>query len=120
MCVLVCVDYMYVPSANSVTVTVTPPQLDLKSGKTSTLLDVVNRPNTGRLHTKIAGGVACVREKKKSNITGENFSPFSSPSGEFAGIYEALPSCCWSADSQRVVFSSACRNWKVTTRYYKE
>ncbi|XP_018544542.1 S9 family peptidase isoform X2 [Lates calcarifer] len=53
-------------------------QLDLKSGKTSTLLDVVNRPNTG----------------------------------EFAGIYEALPSCCWSADSQRVVFSSACRNWK--------
>ncbi|GAA6229689.1 acylamino-acid-releasing enzyme-like isoform X1 [Lates japonicus] len=53
-------------------------QLDLKSGKTSTLLDVVNRPNTG----------------------------------EFAGIYEALPSCCWSADSQRVVFSSARRNWK--------
>ncbi|KAM9856262.1 acylamino-acid-releasing enzyme isoform 2-T2 [Aulostomus maculatus] len=28
----------------------------------------------------------------------------------FAGVYEALPSCCWSADSQRVVFSSACRN----------
>ncbi|KAM9350631.1 acylamino-acid-releasing enzyme [Symphorus nematophorus] len=53
-------------------------QLDLKSGKTSTLLDVVNRPQTG----------------------------------EFAGVYEALPRCCWSADSQRVVFSSACRNWK--------
>ncbi|XP_040909937.1 S9 family peptidase isoform X2 [Toxotes jaculatrix] len=53
-------------------------QLDLKSGKTSTLLDVINRPQTG----------------------------------EFAGVYEALPSCCWSADSQRVVFSSARRNWK--------
>ncbi|XP_040009985.1 S9 family peptidase isoform X2 [Xiphias gladius] len=53
-------------------------QLDLKSGKTSTLLDVVSRPQTG----------------------------------EFAGVYEALPSCCWSVDSQRVVFSSACRNWK--------
>ncbi|XP_051280432.1 S9 family peptidase isoform X2 [Dicentrarchus labrax] len=53
-------------------------QLDLKSGKTSTLLDVVNRPHTG----------------------------------EFAGVYEALPPCCWSADSQRVVFSSARRNWK--------
>ncbi|XP_056241966.1 S9 family peptidase isoform X1 [Seriola aureovittata] len=53
-------------------------QLDLKSGKTSTLLDVVSRPQTG----------------------------------EFAGVYEALPSRCWSADSQRVVFSSARRNWK--------
>ncbi|XP_062248450.1 S9 family peptidase [Platichthys flesus] len=53
-------------------------QLDLKSRKTTTLLDVVNRPRTG----------------------------------EFAGVYEALASCCWSADSQRVVFSSACRNWK--------
>ncbi|XP_041656091.1 S9 family peptidase isoform X2 [Cheilinus undulatus] len=53
-------------------------QLDLKSGKASTLLDIVNRPQPG----------------------------------EFAGVYEALPSCCWSADSQRVVFSSACRNWK--------
>ncbi|XP_071331311.1 acylamino-acid-releasing enzyme isoform X2 [Trachinotus anak] len=53
-------------------------QLDLRSGKTSALLDVVNRPQTG----------------------------------EFAGVYEALPSRCWSADSQRVVFSSACRNWK--------
>ncbi|XP_035513474.1 S9 family peptidase [Morone saxatilis] len=55
-------------------------QLDLKSGKTSTLLDVVNRPQTG----------------------------------EFAGVYEALPPCCWSADSQRVVFSSARRNWKLS------
>ncbi|XP_034733471.1 S9 family peptidase [Etheostoma cragini] len=53
-------------------------QLDLKSGKTSTLLDVVNRPRTG----------------------------------EFAGVYEALPPCCWSADGQRVVFSSARRNGK--------
>ncbi|KAM6924898.1 acylamino-acid-releasing enzyme [Xenentodon cancila] len=51
-------------------------QLDLRSGKTSTLLDVVNRP----------------------------------PPGEFAGVYEALPSSCWSADGQRVVFSSPCRN----------
>uniref|UniRef100_A0A3Q4G3W0 Acylamino-acid-releasing enzyme n=1 Tax=Neolamprologus brichardi TaxID=32507 RepID=A0A3Q4G3W0_NEOBR len=49
--------------------------LDLESGETSTLLDVVSRP-------------------------------------QFAGMYEALPSCCWSADSQRVMFSSACRNWK--------
>lgn len=32
--------------------------------------------------------------------------------GGFAGLYEALPSCCWSEDSQRVVFSSARRNWK--------
>lgn len=53
-------------------------QMDLKSKRVSTLLDVVNRPQTG----------------------------------EFAGLYEALPSCCWSADSQRVVFSSARRNWK--------
>ncbi|XP_013857198.1 acylamino-acid-releasing enzyme isoform X2 [Austrofundulus limnaeus] len=53
-------------------------QLDLKSRNTSTLVDVVNRPQTG----------------------------------DFAGVYEALPSCCWSADSQRVVFSSSCRNWK--------
>lgn len=53
-------------------------QLDLKSGETSTLLDVVSRPQAG----------------------------------EFAGVYEALPSCCWSADSQRVMFSSACRNRK--------
>ncbi|XP_026188666.1 acylamino-acid-releasing enzyme isoform X2 [Mastacembelus armatus] len=53
-------------------------QLDLKSRKTSALLDVINRPEAG----------------------------------EFAGVYEALPSCCWSADSQRVVFSSARRNCK--------
>ncbi|XP_053706387.1 S9 family peptidase isoform X3 [Synchiropus splendidus] len=32
--------------------------------------------------------------------------------GEFAGLYEALPAHCWSADSQRVLFSSACRNRK--------
>uniref|UniRef100_A0A3B4UTK7 Acylamino-acid-releasing enzyme n=1 Tax=Seriola dumerili TaxID=41447 RepID=A0A3B4UTK7_SERDU len=50
----------------------------LSLGKTSTLLDVVSRPQTG----------------------------------EFAGVYEALPPRCWSADSQRVVFSSARRNWK--------
>uniref|UniRef100_A0A1A7X1R7 acylaminoacyl-peptidase n=1 Tax=Iconisemion striatum TaxID=60296 RepID=A0A1A7X1R7_9TELE len=53
-------------------------QLDLKSRKTSTLVDVVNRPRTG----------------------------------EFAGVYEVMPSCCWSEDGHRVVFSSACRNWK--------
>lgn len=32
--------------------------------------------------------------------------------GGFSGVYEALPSSCWSEDSQRVVFSSAHRNWK--------
>ncbi|KAM8862581.1 acylamino-acid-releasing enzyme isoform 2-T2 [Spinachia spinachia] len=53
-------------------------QLDLSSRSTSTLLDVVNTPQTGQC----------------------------------AGVYEALPPCCWSADSQRVVFSSARRNWK--------
>ncbi|XP_023188685.1 acylamino-acid-releasing enzyme isoform X1 [Xiphophorus maculatus] len=53
-------------------------QLDLKSGKTSTMLDVVSRPQTG----------------------------------DFAGVYEALPSHCWSADGEKVVFSSAVRNWK--------
>uniref|UniRef100_A0A3P9L8J5 Acylamino-acid-releasing enzyme n=1 Tax=Oryzias latipes TaxID=8090 RepID=A0A3P9L8J5_ORYLA len=53
-------------------------QLDLKSRKTSALIDVLNRPQAG----------------------------------EFAGVYETLSPCCWSADSQRVVFSSACRNWK--------
>ncbi|XP_038150004.1 S9 family peptidase isoform X2 [Cyprinodon tularosa] len=53
-------------------------QLDLKSWKTSTMLDVVSRPQDG----------------------------------EFAGVYEALPSHCWSADGQKVVFSSAVRNWK--------
>lgn len=31
---------------------------------------------------------------------------------EFAGLYEALPQCCWSLDSQRVVFTSTRRNWK--------
>ncbi|KAK2851161.1 hypothetical protein Q5P01_007437 [Channa striata] len=53
-------------------------ELDLKSGKISTLVDVVNRPQAG----------------------------------EFAGVYEALPLFCWSADSQRVMFSSAHRNRK--------
>uniref|UniRef100_A0A8C3GA59 acylaminoacyl-peptidase n=1 Tax=Cyclopterus lumpus TaxID=8103 RepID=A0A8C3GA59_CYCLU len=50
-------------------------QLDLRSRRTSILLDVVNTPQPGRLHT-------------------------------FAGVYEALPPCCLSADGQRVVFSS--------------
>uniref|UniRef100_A0A8C8A9J7 acylaminoacyl-peptidase n=1 Tax=Oryzias sinensis TaxID=183150 RepID=A0A8C8A9J7_9TELE len=31
-------------------------------------------------------------------------------------VYETLSPCCWSADSQRVVFSSACRNWKVRSQ----
>ncbi|XP_054904603.1 S9 family peptidase isoform X2 [Poeciliopsis prolifica] len=53
-------------------------QLDLKSGKTSTILGVVSRPQTG----------------------------------DFAGVYEALPSRCWSVDGQKVVFSSAVRNQK--------
>ncbi|XP_077371319.1 acylamino-acid-releasing enzyme isoform X2 [Festucalex cinctus] len=53
-------------------------QLDLNSKKTSTLLDVVHRPQ----------------------------------SDGFAGIYEALPSSCWSTDGKRVVFSSACQNRK--------
>ncbi|KAI7797608.1 putative acylamino-acid-releasing enzyme, partial [Triplophysa rosa] len=33
--------------------------------------------------------------------------------GQFAGIYEQLPSQCWSADSERVFFSSACENSKA-------
>uniref|UniRef100_A0A3Q2YTJ2 acylaminoacyl-peptidase n=1 Tax=Hippocampus comes TaxID=109280 RepID=A0A3Q2YTJ2_HIPCM len=36
----------------------------------------------------------------------------------FAGVYEALPSSCWSADGQRVVFSSACQNRKVKHHFY--
>ncbi|XP_077437684.1 acylamino-acid-releasing enzyme isoform X2 [Vanacampus margaritifer] len=53
-------------------------QLDLNSKKTSTLLDVVHRPQ----------------------------------SDGFAGIYEALPSACWSTNGKRVVFSSASQNRK--------
>lgn len=53
-------------------------QLDLKSWKTSTMLDVVSRPQAG----------------------------------EFAGVYEALPSHCWSVDGGKVVFSSAVGNLK--------
>ncbi|XP_039534603.1 S9 family peptidase isoform X1 [Pimephales promelas] len=33
--------------------------------------------------------------------------------GQFAGIYESLPSHCWSADSERIFFSSACENNKA-------
>uniref|UniRef100_A0A674C1N9 acylaminoacyl-peptidase n=1 Tax=Salmo trutta TaxID=8032 RepID=A0A674C1N9_SALTR len=36
----------------------------------------------------------------------------------FAGLYEALPPRCWASDSQRVVFSSARRNWRVTPPLY--
>uniref|UniRef100_A0A674C2U4 acylaminoacyl-peptidase n=1 Tax=Salmo trutta TaxID=8032 RepID=A0A674C2U4_SALTR len=36
----------------------------------------------------------------------------------FAGLYEALPPRCWASDSQRVVFSSARRNWRVTPLYW--
>uniref|UniRef100_A0A8C2HCX9 acylaminoacyl-peptidase n=1 Tax=Cyprinus carpio TaxID=7962 RepID=A0A8C2HCX9_CYPCA len=32
--------------------------------------------------------------------------------GQFAGIYESLPSQCWSADNERIFFSSACENNK--------
>lgn len=53
-------------------------QVDLKSKKSRTLIDVVHRAQDG----------------------------------EFAGLYEPLVSYCWSDDSQRVVFSSARRNWK--------
>uniref|UniRef100_A0A8C1T055 Acylamino-acid-releasing enzyme n=1 Tax=Cyprinus carpio TaxID=7962 RepID=A0A8C1T055_CYPCA len=33
--------------------------------------------------------------------------------GQFAGIYESLPSQCWSADNERIFFSSACENNKA-------
>ncbi|XP_043102724.1 S9 family peptidase isoform X2 [Puntigrus tetrazona] len=33
--------------------------------------------------------------------------------GQFAGIYESLPSQCWSADSERIFFTSACENSKA-------
>ncbi|XP_077574154.1 acylamino-acid-releasing enzyme [Stigmatopora nigra] len=33
-------------------------------------------------------------------------------SNGFTGVYEALPSCCWSADGHRVLFTSACQNRK--------
>lgn len=41
------------------------------------------------------------------------FTMFSFLTGQFAGIYESLPSQCWSADSERIFFSSACENNKV-------
>ncbi|KAM9344064.1 acylamino-acid-releasing enzyme isoform 2-T3 [Pholidichthys leucotaenia] len=53
-------------------------QLELQSGKITTILDVVLR---------------------------------SQPT-QFAGMYEPLPLHCWSEDGQKVVFSSARRNWK--------
>ncbi|XP_048065955.1 S9 family peptidase isoform X1 [Megalobrama amblycephala] len=33
--------------------------------------------------------------------------------GQFPGLYESLPSQCWSADSERIFFSSACENNKA-------
>ncbi|XP_058640130.1 S9 family peptidase isoform X2 [Onychostoma macrolepis] len=33
--------------------------------------------------------------------------------GQFAGVYESLPSQCWSADNERIFFSSACENNKA-------
>lgn len=54
LCMCTCVVLLL----NSLTVGVHLPQLDLKSGETSALLDVVNRPQTGRLHTKMASSVA--------------------------------------------------------------
>ncbi|XP_026126571.1 acylamino-acid-releasing enzyme [Carassius auratus] len=33
--------------------------------------------------------------------------------GQFAGIYESLPSQCWSADNERIFFSSSCENNKA-------
>ncbi|KAK7884606.1 hypothetical protein WMY93_027729 [Mugilogobius chulae] len=56
--------------------------LDIKSNKISTLIDIVHRAQNGE------------------------------DTGGFAGVYESLPSCCWSEDSQRIVFSSAHKNWK--------
>uniref|UniRef100_A0AAV2K1M0 Acylamino-acid-releasing enzyme n=1 Tax=Knipowitschia caucasica TaxID=637954 RepID=A0AAV2K1M0_KNICA len=56
--------------------------LDLKSKSISTLIDVVHRAQDG------------------------------GDTGGFSGVYESLPSSCWSEDSQRVVFSSAHKNWK--------
>lgn len=44
LCMCICVFLL-------LTVTLNPPQLDLRSGKTSTLLDVVDRPQAGGLHT---------------------------------------------------------------------
>ncbi|XP_028849403.1 acylamino-acid-releasing enzyme-like isoform X2 [Denticeps clupeoides] len=35
-----------------------------------------------------------------------------SQKGEFAGLYESLPLCCWSSDSQRIIFSSDYQNQK--------
>ncbi|XP_030640823.1 acylamino-acid-releasing enzyme [Chanos chanos] len=32
--------------------------------------------------------------------------------GEFAGLYDSLPTRCWSSDSQRVVFSTVRENWR--------
>ncbi|XP_067096373.1 S9 family peptidase [Osmerus mordax] len=54
----------------------------LDTGRSSELLEVVHRPRTGPDRC------------------------------EFAGLYEALPACCWSEDGHRVVFTSSMRNWK--------
>ncbi|XP_072305483.1 acylamino-acid-releasing enzyme [Eucyclogobius newberryi] len=56
--------------------------LDLKSSIICTLIEVVHRAQSGE------------------------------DTGGFSGVYESLSSCCWSDDSQRVVFSSAHKNWK--------
>lgn len=48
LCVCACVFLLL----NTLPVSVNLPQLDLKSGEISTLLDPVNRPQTGRLHMK--------------------------------------------------------------------
>lgn len=108
ICIYVCVCSFVFLLLKTSPVSVTLPQLDLKSGDTSTLLDPFNRPQTGRLR----------RKRLAVWLVGMGWSWLRSLcpalSGDFAGIYEALPSCCWSADSQRVVFSSARRNWKVT------
>ncbi|XP_057686019.1 S9 family peptidase [Corythoichthys intestinalis] len=50
-----------------------------------------------------------LNNRKSSTLLGVVNRPLSDG---FSGVYEALPSSCWSADGQRVLFSSACQNRK--------
>uniref|UniRef100_A0A9J8AJG7 acylaminoacyl-peptidase n=1 Tax=Cyprinus carpio carpio TaxID=630221 RepID=A0A9J8AJG7_CYPCA len=51
-----------------------------------------------------------VRTYSLKGCSGVMSCPFT---GQFAGIYESLPSQCWSADNERIFFSSACENNKA-------
>lgn len=75
----------------------------LISDQLSDRLDTLSEIRTLRIHVKIIkhGDELCLLLLDPG------------VSDEFAGVYESLPPCCWSEDSQRVVFSSACRNRKV-------